>query len=136
MGHISNKKPSAIFKISKLKPIVDGPNLDSSGTVIPANRGFFGMGNNNAQIGISVEPLVQLEGQTPVASSNPNSQSTFLEFSRKMCEQLFNYCSSFSVTQSQMVPQPNTHFVPISTIQQWYSNFERRLQQNPDFWKS
>lgn len=34
-----------------------------------------------------------------------------------------------------MTPNPTETFVPLSTVQQWYTNFERRLQQNPNFWK-
>ena len=26
-------------------------------------------------------------------------------------------------------------YVPLSALQQWYTNFERRLQQNPNFWR-
>lgn len=62
--------------------------------------------------------------------------TTYLQFGRKMLENFFNFASSYAVTQSQMLPNPTETFVPLSTLQTWYTNFERRLQQNPNFWKS
>lgn len=59
-----------------------------------------------------------------------------MQFGQKMLENFFNYASSFATTQSQMVANPSENFVPLSTLQNWYVNFERRLQQNPSFWKS
>ena len=89
-----------------------------------------------AQIGISVEPLAQLAQQTPVTSTSEMSIAPFVEFSTKMLESFFNYASSFAVQQAQMVPNPTETFVPLSTLQKWFENFQRRLQQNPYFWKS
>lgn len=53
-----------------------------------------------------------------------------------MLENFFNYVSSFAITQSNMEPNPQETYVPLSTLQKWYTNFERRLEQNPNFWKS
>lgn len=47
-----------------------------------------------------------------------------------------NYILSFSMTQSQMVPNPTASYVPLTAVQNWYTNFERRLAQNPNFWKT
>ncbi|RUS77733.1 hypothetical protein EGW08_014492 [Elysia chlorotica] len=133
LGHISNSKPSVIFKIASLKTSGDD---ESAG-----NGPHFGdvshQQSHLAQIGVSVEPLVQLSQQTPapqVAASQ--AVPTFAEFSTKMAESLFNYASSFAQTQAQMTPQPTEQFVPLSTLNKWYDNFQRRLQQNPFFWKS
>lgn len=52
-----------------------------------------------------------------------------------MLENFVNFATSFTVTQSQMVPNYNETFVPLSTLNTWYQNFQRRLEQNPDFWK-
>lgn len=127
LGHISNNKPSAIFKISNLKK-----NHEFANT----NLSLFGLGkiSHNAQIGISVEPLAVIEQQSAAAQSN--SASDQLEFAQKMISSFLNYISSFSVTQAQMTPNPTENFVPLSTIQGWYETFERRLQQNPNFWKA
>jgi len=132
LGHITNVKPSAIFRIAKLKKGANDENQNTPNTFASLNQTV----RHNAMVGISVEPLVQLEGQTPAASAEAASVSTFCEFSKKMLENLFNYSSSFAVTASDMRTRPGDTFVPFSALQQWYTNFERRLQQNPYFWRS
>ncbi|XP_036148719.1 protein OPI10 homolog [Monomorium pharaonis] len=127
LGYISNSKPSAIFKISNLKKNHEFEN---------SNLGIFGIGkiSHFAQIGVSVEPLAVIEQQvTTVAATTTNS---FMEFVQKMLTSFVNYVTSFTVTQAQMTPNPTENFVPLSTLQGWYETFERRLQQNPNFWKS
>ncbi|XP_059173031.1 protein OPI10 homolog [Physella acuta] len=130
LGHISNQKPSAIYKISSLKT----PDNDD-------NQIHFGdmshQQSHLAQIGISVEPLDQLAQQVPASQVNAStSASTFMEFATKMLENFFNFSSSFAVTQSQMTPNLSETYVPLSTLKNWFENFQRRLQQNPYFWKS
>lgn len=127
LGFISNNKPSAIFKISQLK------KLDEMNSSNPPNV----FGNNLpishiAQIGVSIEPEASLMQQTPATAGT----DTYFQFGQKMIQNFFNFVSSFSITQAQMVPNPNETFVPLSTVQTWFTNFERRLQQNPNFWKS
>lgn len=58
--------------------------------------------------------------------SNANAN---LQFSQKMLENFYNYVSSFIVNVS------NETLVPLSTLQNWYTNFQRRMEQNPNFWK-
>lgn len=127
LGYISNNKPSAIFKISQLK------KLDEMATNGVTN--VFGLNlpiSHIAQIGVSIEPEASLLQQTPATTTT----ATYYQFGQKMIQNFFNFVSSFSVTQSQMVPNPSETFVPLSTVQTWFTNFERRLQQNPNFWKS
>lgn len=88
--------------------------------------------SHTAQIGISFEPEQQILAQVP-ATQTP---STYLQFGQKILENFFNFASSFAVTQAQMQPNPLETFVPLSTLQQWFINFQRRLEQNPNFWKN
>ncbi|KAI4483031.1 hypothetical protein M0804_008086 [Polistes exclamans] len=127
LGFISNLKPSAIFKISTLKRNHEFEN---------SNLGIFGVGkiSHVAQIGISVEPLNVIEQQA--ATVTEAATNSFVEFVQKMLTSFINYASSFTVTQAQMTPNPTENFVPLSTVQGWYETFERRLQQNPNFWKA
>lgn len=132
LGHITNQKPSAIFKIANLKS-----GTGESDGQIPHFGSMSIQQSHNAQIGISIEPLTQLAQQIPVTSCiSETSLAPFLEFANKMLENFFNYTSSFAQRQSEMMPNPSESFVPLSTLQKWFDNFQRRLQQNPYFWKS
>ncbi len=99
-----------------------------------------------------MEPLSQLTGLAPEAEVTAAAAvPAFVEFSRKMVESLFNYAASFAVTPAQLQqqqqqqqlemmaaarPSEDATFVPFSTLRTWYANFERRLRQNPNFWKN
>jgi hypothetical protein len=117
--------------------LVSGGNNEVDGQ-IPHFGSMSLQQSHNAQIGISVEPLTQLAQQIPI--TNCLSETTvvppFLEFSTKMLENFFNYAASFAQQQEQMTPNPTESFVPMSTLKNWFENFERRLQQNPYFWRS
>ncbi|XP_071440207.1 protein OPI10 homolog isoform X2 [Hetaerina americana] len=123
LGHISNEKPSAIFKISNLKK---KPMDGTSTTVI-----FDQQMSHNAQIGISVEPIFNVKEENPV-----NNLRTVVETSHKVLQHFLNYVTSFALTPSQIPSDSTDMLVPLSRIQNWYSNVERRLIQNPDFWWS
>lgn len=122
LGYISNQKPSAIFKITKLKTDHTAVNPFAPQPV-----------SHVAQIGISVEPLLQIQSQIPVTDDNVNV-SNFMEFATKMLENFFNFASSFVTNPATVALSPN-EFIPITVFQQWYTNFQRRLQADPNFWK-
>ncbi|XP_031571298.1 protein Hikeshi-like [Actinia tenebrosa] len=128
LGFISNAKPSAIFKISKAKP----EDVVSN----PFSLNVQQQDHTMAQIGISIEPLTQLAQQTPVANATPTTLNTFVQFTQKMMESFVNYASSFSITQTQMTPNPSESFIPMSVVQKWYLSFERKLACDPNFWKN
>ncbi|CAH4035249.1 protein OPI10 homolog [Pieris rapae] len=128
LGHISNAKPSAIFKIQNLKKLHE---LSSENKFINA----FGQQQicHNAQIGISIEPEANAQMLEPVLEQQTNN---YVSFAQKMLENLVNFVASFSVTQDQMTPTPGVSYIPLNTLHTWYQNFERRLQNNPNFWKN
>lgn len=127
LGHISNTKPSAIFKIGTLKKLHE---LDENKFI-----SAFGQPQicNNAQIGIAIEPEANVQ---LLASSVAQQQNNYITFAQKMLENLVNFVASFSVTQDQMTLTPGVSYIPLNTLHTWYQNFERRLQQNPNFWKN
>ncbi|KAF0766574.1 protein OPI10 [Aphis craccivora] len=124
LGVLSNNKPSAIFKLSNLKQ-----HFDITNQPINAFSQFPSI-SINAQIGISIEPLLNAEMQTTSIEPAQNV-STFVEFTQKMVQNLYNYVSSYAVDGPQQ-----TSMVPLLSVQKWYENFERKLNLNPNFWKS
>lgn len=130
LGHLAEDKPSAIFKISGLKKGCVGTND------MGPNMNAFGqqLFSHNAQIGISVEPILQVQQQSALVTNQ--TASNYVLFCQKMLENFLNYSSSFGVTQAHMTPNPSETFIPLSVLQLWYSTFERRLQQNPNFWRT
>ncbi|XP_063161973.1 protein Hikeshi isoform X2 [Candoia aspera] len=108
LGFVTNEKPSAIFKISGLK--------SGKGSQHPFGAMTIPQMPSVAQIGISVELLELLAQQTPVASAAVSSVNSF--------------------TEAQMTPNPSEAFIPANVVLKWYENFQRRLTQNPFFWKT
>lgn len=127
LGFISNSKPSAIFKISQLKKLHE---LEQQETIMQFGSDAI---SHIAQVGISIEPEVSILQQIPTIASE--NVSTYFEFGKKMLENFMNYASSFTITQAQMLPNPSETYVPLSTLTTWFTNFQRRLEQNPNFWK-
>ncbi|CAE1320660.1 HIKESHI [Acanthosepion pharaonis] len=124
LGHITNIKPSAIFKVSKLKSSDSSMNPFQAMTNQPVHV---------AQIGISVDPLTELSQQTPATSAAVSNLEPFVDFSKKMVENLFNFVTSFS---SPLPPVPTETYIPSSVLQKWYDSFIRKMQQDPYFWRS
>ena len=99
-----------------------------------------------AQIGIQVEPLAQIEArQTSAvatagnATSSSSEQSTTEQFTMKMLNNFVNHVQSFAVLLPKQAENPlgqKAEFVPLSTVHDWFNTFRRRLQINPNFWKT
>ncbi|XP_068082442.1 protein OPI10 homolog isoform X2 [Anabrus simplex] len=124
LGHLSNEKPSVVFKVSNFKRHEQMSNEFTFGQQqVP----------NVAQIGISMEPILNVQQQSALVV-NETVESMNL-FGQKMLENFLNFISSYTVTQAQMTPNATETYVPLSTLQTWYTNFQRRLQQNPYFWR-
>ncbi|MGH0166823.1 UNVERIFIED_CONTAM: hypothetical protein FKN15_051048 [Acipenser sinensis] len=111
LGFITNEKPSAIFKITGLKSGEGGQH--------PFGMMSIPQTPSVAQLGVSIEPLEQLVQQTPVASATVSTVDSFTQFTQKMMDSLYNFSSSFAVTQAQMTPNPSEMFIPASVILKW-----------------
>ena len=131
LGYISNDKPSAIFKIAKVKSTEMLVNPFSQQLMATLTQS-----PTNAQIGILVEPLATISQKASTLDTEASKVDNFTEFAQKMLENFFNYASSFAVSPGQGVLPPTATYVPINTLQNWYANFQRRLQANPNFWKT
>lgn len=82
-------------------------------------------------LGISVEPLSTLEQQIQATNITPSTVASNVEFVSKMLNNFVNYITSFV----QNVPGTSEQIVPLSIVQTWYNNFQRRINDNPNFWK-
>jgi len=136
LGYISNDKPSAIFKLAKLKQT----NLNTD----PFSGGTFGtIAATTALIGITVETVDDIIAKQPAEDAVASTVSSYNEFCTKMLESFYNYASSFAIGQidiatviSQGGGNPSMTYIPMQTLQQWYDIFSKRLSTNPNFWKT
>lgn len=136
LGVLANEKPSSIYKISNLKTTSADTLANGAACTAVAFYNPFGQQPicHNAQIGISIEPIDVVNQH--LAHKSEESVSNFVTFCQKMVTNFVNFVSSFSVSQSNMVPNPNETFIPSSAVQNWYQSFERKLALNPNFWKN
>ncbi|CAK5017387.1 unnamed protein product [Meloidogyne enterolobii] len=139
LGFISNEKPSALFKIGQLTKHTQQQNPQNfSFNASNMNTNIF---NNSAVhsalIGVKVEPMIEIlrrnENETTSTSEQLSSLALFPE---KMLRNFVNFMHSFAVS----FPKPNTtqyeEYVPAKSVTEWYTNFKRRLEANPNFWKT
>lgn len=89
-----------------------------------------------ARIGISVESVDKVQQQISALESTKINPTQITNFSQKMLENFLNYAGSYAVQQSQMIRNPTENYVPLSVVQMWYSNFQRKLEYDPNFWRT
>ncbi|XP_033639787.1 protein Hikeshi-like isoform X2 [Asterias rubens] len=129
LGFITNEKPSAIFKVVGLKK---GSSTNNSFMQsMPVQQPMKTM----SQIGISVEPLHVIQHQIPAETTQTSTLTSFSEFSMKMLENFYDYASSFEINQSQMTPQPNISWIPMTVLDKWFQNFKNKMAQDQNFWR-
>lgn len=95
-----------------------------------------GQSRSTALIGVRVEELTEMVQKTPASGTQASTVESMAEFGQKMVENLFNFASSFAVDPNQSMLNPTEVYIPSSALQQWYTNFQRRLAANPHFWKT
>ncbi|KAL7079318.1 hypothetical protein ACQ4LE_001532 [Meloidogyne hapla] len=139
LGFISNEKPSALFKIGQLNKRTQQQNPQNfSFNASNMNSNFFNnSASHNALIGIKVEPMVEIARRNETEETSTNEQlSSIAQFPEKMLRNFVNFMHSFAVS----FPKPNTNqyeeYVPAKSVTEWYTNFKRRFEANPNFWKS
>uniref|UniRef100_A0A914ZUH6 Hikeshi-like domain-containing protein n=1 Tax=Parascaris univalens TaxID=6257 RepID=A0A914ZUH6_PARUN len=133
LGFISNEKPSAIFRVSQLR------KLDALHEGVFTNLGLptGATAHGSAQIGIEVESMAAIGAKVPAVGTAPSQQAAFIEFAQKMLQNFVNHAESFVV----QLPRPDNpvergDFIPASVVQYWFTNFRRRFDQNPEFWRN
>lgn len=140
LGYLTNEKPSSIYKLTNLAQsrIRNGMTSDTSPQFDYTQSPVLHV----AQIGISIEPMDSVLQMVPAIETVASKADTFTQFVNKTVGNLYNYCSSFSrpvneiIGESFQTQHNNTQFVPITTIQNWYENYTRRLSKDQNFWKN
>lgn len=125
LGFISNDKPSAIFKVSKLK---------QAGAAANAFGGFAAV-TGVAQIGISVEPIDKLQHETPDAVAKAPTASDLILFGQKMAENFVNFAGSFASAREQALRATDQEWIPLGALHRWHENFVGKMQRDPNFWR-
>ncbi|VDK40533.1 unnamed protein product [Taenia asiatica] len=118
LGYLSNDRPSAIFRVSGLKS---------------SNISNLSIGNTvTAQVGISIEHLAELAGQTSaIENSNSAGVDDNMRFTQFAAENLYHFAAGCA----QEVPGTSEAYVPISAVKRWYDTIRRKLSLDPNFWK-
>eukprot|EP00127_Corallochytrium_limacisporum_P002146 Clim_evm40s108 gene=Clim_evmTU40s108 len=128
LGHITNAKPSALFRIKGvIRKALSTQNLNF-GNLDPSVQASQDIG----LLGISIEPQSQIEQEMTSTDKQADAPvNDMAAFSRKMLESFYNYASSYAAPA-----QPGQESIPISTLNNWYNRFEGMLRNDPNFWKS
>ncbi|KZO91036.1 DUF775-domain-containing protein [Calocera viscosa TUFC12733] len=138
LGMLSNQKPSAIFR---LRGILPGQSTQGDGDMgMDDETGVSAASNSSsadtAQIGISMEPIDQVQEQVVSLSSNsrslvpvrppapPPTTSDPVYLTGLILKNLFNYLTSF--THDNTLNPNNT--VQIGMIQKWYDSLMHKLK--------
>ncbi|TGZ54788.1 hypothetical protein CRM22_010544 [Opisthorchis felineus] len=130
LGTLTNDHPSAIYKIGNLRK---GVQRQKSEHPFSAS---FGLSPTNgtvveAQLGISVEPLVSLPPKSEGLESQLTNADHMTRFTRFAAENLFNYVASFARDSLS----PSDPLVPLSAIKSWFDTMLHKLNLDPSFWK-
>ena len=89
-----------------------------------------------AQIAISIEPLDQVVQLSADQSAEATTKDVVSLVTSKLLENFSEYAASFAITQAQMIPAPNEMFIPVSALNRWVAKIERRLAEDPNFWRT
>lgn len=104
--------------------------------------------NVQLQLGLSIEPLSQIQQQLEGKESTSNtslvlanygksfvlSSSDMITFARKALESLFNYALSFE-KRVDVGFGSNVASIPTEALKKWYTSFEAKVQKDPFFWR-
>ncbi|CAD6591099.1 MAG: hypothetical protein ASARMPREDX12_005512 [Alectoria sarmentosa] len=154
LGALGTEKQSAIFRVSAAGPAPYGTNsgldpvedemtdVDSSSTT---TNGATGTTAGETTIGISIEPAATIVSQLQSIEASRLASSTALAsagsqlhrptplltkaLAQRIIKNAFNFLASFAgttITGGQEV-------VPLKSFQDWWTKFERRVENDPGF---
>jgi hypothetical protein len=118
LGAIGNEKPSALFRVNLPEAL--------------ANASPVGGGEVN--LGISVEPAQNIQAQMEQLHQHPTPNTVTKRppdtrlLAQRIIKNAFNFLSSFAGNTANGI-----EVIPLKSFQDWWSKFERRVQNDPGF---
>lgn len=141
LGAIGNAKPSAIFKVNLPGPKSPPGSSIGSGEVGTTHQPDMG----DINLGISVEPIANIQAQLATlqsqsqSSTSPNAASSAMvvhrpppqtkELAQRIIKNAFNFLASFAGGSGPS----GQEVVPLKSFQDWWTKFERRVENDPGF---
>ena len=124
LGAIGNEKQSAIFQVNL--PETHGGDVDAM------MNGQQAAGNVN--VGISVEPSVSIHAQLANLQTEASASNALVRrrpstkvLAQRIIKNAFNFLASFGGTVD------GQEVVPLKSFQDWWTKFERRVENDPGF---
>ena len=112
LGGIANGKPSALFRVKLPGGVMGDVNL-----------------------GVSVEPVQAIQAQMVQLQQQPSSPTALAKgppetrmLAQRIIKNAFNFLSSFAGNTANGI-----EVVPLKSFQDWWTKFERRVQNDPGF---
>lgn len=134
LGVLTNDKPSSIFRLKSAISSTEAANMPST----------------NAELGISVEPIQEVERQyrqmrqqsssgddsgALVPSAIAPSLQNAKQFAEKTLQSLYDYALSYATkldaTMGMAGSNASVQVLPVKAFEEWYQNFLRKVQRDP-----
>ncbi|RXW21494.1 hypothetical protein EST38_g4364 [Candolleomyces aberdarensis] len=126
LGMVSNEKPSAVFRVRGTFNMGEGGG--AQGVFGGVNGGMQGPEEQQALLGLAIEPLDVIQAQLPASTSTAlvkpaPSVADAAVLAEKMVKHLLNYLSGFTggATGGNVM-------VPMNMFMKWYENFIGKIR--------
>ena len=133
LGAIGNEKQSAIFRVS-----LPGSTAAENGEVDMAIDGSNSTNGQSAagdiNLGISVESAANVHSQLALLQTGPSMSNALVRrppstkiLAQRIIKNAFNFLASFAGGLG------GQEVVPLKSFQDWWTKFERRIENDPGF---
>jgi hypothetical protein len=133
LGAIGNEKQSAIFKVSLPGSTAAEDseiNMALDTTTSVNAQGMAG----DVNLGISVESAANIQSQLAALRAEPSTSNAIMRrppstklLAQRIIKDAFNFLASFAGGQG------GREVVPLKSFQDWWTKFERRIENDPGF---
>lgn len=133
LGAIGNEKQSAIFKVNlPSTTAAENGEVDMAVDANPSVNGQSLAGDIN--LGISVESAANIQSQLAALRAEPSTSNVIIRrppstnlLAQRIIKDAFNFLASFADGRG------GQEVVPLKSFQDWWTKFERRIENDPGF---